>query len=202
MVAWLVALPLALGGSGLAHCYGYGIGAGGGPDHAAMQHHGSHATAADTSLASFFCGTPLFLTLGALLLVALLVRGAQTFRGTEGRSLDLWIFAAVPPTAYLLLHQLFDGPCRERRTVARRVRSRPTFLVGLLLQAPFGVVAYFLARALLGLADRIGRALAAAGARPRLSAVRLALPAGTDREPRPALAFAGAPRGPPSFHSS
>ena len=75
----------------------------------------------------------------------------------------------------------------------------PTFLLALLLQAPFGLAAYLVAKALLRLADRIGEALAPRRARIR-AVPRIAFPGSALFVPhRLALATASRPRAPPRF---
>ncbi|HEX2046060.1 MAG TPA: hypothetical protein VHF23_10570 [Gaiellaceae bacterium] len=74
---------------------------------------------------------------------------------------------------------------------------QPTFLVGLLLQVPFGLVAFAVARVLLRGADALAAALAGPARRPAAVAPLLPVPAGAIAAPSRLHALARAPRGPP-----
>jgi len=115
--------------------------------------------------------------------------------GAFGASLSR--FAAMPPLAFALqehLERLFHG------AGVAGVVLEPTFLLGLVLQAPFALAAYLLARLLLGVAERAGRVLArrAACGRRRVAARGPSWWPFELRSPRiAALALGYAERGPP-----
>jgi len=74
----------------------------------------------------------------------------------------------------------------------------PTFLPGLLLQLPFALAAYLLARMLLGGAERLRSAAPALSAVPAVAALRLLVPAREQLLPDSArLCSSWSERGPP-----
>ena len=92
-----------------------------------------------------------------------------------------------------VLHQYFSN-----FTGATSSFMGTAFLVGVALQIPLGLLAYLAARALLGVADRIGAALAARSARPRGRDTLVRNPFTPSKRPLPVQIFrAFAPRGPP-----
>jgi hypothetical protein len=98
--------------------------------------------------------------LGAVV-VALVLRSAQARRGASGR-IDVratW-FVLLPPLLFALQEHLerlaATGGFQWTTALA------PSFVVGLVLQVPFGFAAYLLARFALRAAERLGRALAPA----------------------------------------
>ena len=98
------------------------------------------------------------------------------------------------PVAGFFLHQQFSSLVAGGGIDVAALTA-PAFLLGLLLQIPFGLVAYALAKTLLRFADRVGAALRTSRTSP--AAVRLR-PSFADRLPRLApLALAAAPRAPP-----
>jgi hypothetical protein len=74
----------------------------------------------------------------------------------------------------------------------------PTFVLGLLLQAPFALAAFLLARALLAVAERIGTFLASAPPAPILR-ILVHRPQRADLARRRVLARGWAGRAPPSL---
>jgi hypothetical protein len=175
--AWLAAAPLMLGGSQLAHALAYRI------TYPQAHVRVLHMLATGHS---YFTRLPLVLAAaGACLLVALAVTAADAARGRPPRALPAWAFAFLPPLAFALQEtvelSLHTG------TLAWRAILAPTFAPGLLLQLPFAVLMYLVARLLLRAAERIGRALAASvpppgratGFAPAPTAPRVRLLAGT-----------------------
>ena len=80
-----------------------------------------------------------------------------------------------------------------------RAALEPRFLLGLLLQIPFGLLALLLARVLLRIVERLARVLARAR-RPRLAATARWSPRQAFDLPRiPALALGYQQRGPPAL---
>jgi len=163
--AWLAAAPLMLGGSQLAHAVAYRI--------AYPQAHVRvlHMLATGHS---YFTGAPIVLAAaGACLLVSLAVAALDAARGRPSRALPAVAFAFLPPLAFALQEVLELS--LHTGTFAWHAVLAPTFVPGLLLQLPFALVAYVVARALLRAAARIGRALAGAIPVSRTS-VQFALP--------------------------
>jgi hypothetical protein len=150
---------------------------------------------------AYFSWLPLVGGIGCALVIAALVahgrdsvaRDAPQASAADGKA---W-FAVLPPLAFTLQEHL------ERLISSGTpfgVVLEPTFMLGVALTLPFGLVAYLVARLLLGAAERVGLTLA----RTRLRLPRLPLTgAGLYREsvfvPRvAALAGGNAERGPPA----
>jgi hypothetical protein len=191
-VAWLVTLPLAAAGVLAAHQAAYrltGAPAAEGGGHA----HEGAARLADVH--GYLAAVPAALVVGAALVLTGLVLRARLGAGRAGGSAGA--YALVAPGAYALQEHL------ERLAHSGEIPAgavlEPTFGIGLLLTLPFALVAYLLARLLLGAAGRIGAALrgrpaaavAAAAARRPLRA------APADRSRRPVLGTGRASRAPP-----
>ena len=171
--AWLVSLPVALAGCLVAHVVAYAVAAPAPGPHAAAHGYLDHLP--------LIGGAALAVVLGAALWHAL--------RGRAGTRPSPWLHAVLPPAAFALQEHL------ERLEAPALLVGEPTFLVGLALQLPFGLLAWLLARAILRAADVLG-ALLASPPRPRPAPVRrrVAFPAVPPRRPL----LAGAPlRGPP-----
>ena len=188
-LAWLVAVPLMLGGSEFAHALAFRLAY---PD-VSVRMRALLATGH-----SYARWLPLaFGCLAAIVALSLLVTAADASRGRAARGLPAWAFALLPPLAFtvqehleLLLHTgVF--PWHEV--------ASPTFLPGLALQLPFALLAYLTARLLLRTAERVGRAVRRlAPPRPRLVAAAPAAPGAEPPLPRLALISRGlAKRGPP-----
>ena len=147
--AWLAAAPLMLGGSQLAHAVAYRI--------AYPQAHARvlHMLATGHS---YFTRLPLLLAAaGACVLVSFVVTAADAARGRAARPLPAWAFALLPPLAFALQETLELS--LHTGTLAWRAILAPTFAPGLLLQLPCALLMYFVARALLRAAERVGLAL-------------------------------------------
>ena len=168
-LAWLVTLPLLLASSQLAHVLAYRV-----------VYPEAHVRAAALLRTGhgYLSTLPLVLGIaGAVALLALAAAVLDAARGRPVRDLPAWAFALLPPLAFVL-QELLELSLHTG-TFAWHAVLAPTFVPGLLLQLPFAVLAYVVARVLLRAAARIGRALAGA------------VPA-----PRAALQFALAPVGP------
>lgn len=123
-----------------------------------------------------------------LVCAALALGLVAAVRGPAGRA-PAWLFAACPPLAFLLLES-------AERAFDPAFLLEPAVLVGLVLQLPFAVLAFGLARLLLRAADSLGRLLRH---RPLVGrGVRLPTPA-VSGEPVGTFALVGAGRGPPAL---
>ena len=96
--------------------------------------------------------------------LSLVVSAADAARGRSQRALPAWAFALLPLVGFTLQEHL-------ERWLASGVLpwhefAAPTFLPGLALQLPFGLLAYLAARLLLRAAEDAGRVLRLCGARP------------------------------------
>ena len=148
-VAWLAAVPLMLGGSQLAHAVAYRL--------AYPQAHVRVVQMLATGH-SYFTQLPLVLAAaGACLLLSLVVTACDAARGLSPRALPAWAFALLPPLAFAL-QELLELSLHTS-TFAWHVVLAPTFVPGLLLQVPFALAMFVVARLLLRAAERIGRAL-------------------------------------------
>ena len=147
---WLAAAPLMLGGSQFAHAVAYRI--------VYPQAHVRvlHMLATGHS---YFTRAPIVLAAaGACLLVSLAFAALDAARDRPSRALPAAAFALLPPLAFVLQEMLELS--LHTGTFAWRAVLAPTFVPGLLLQLPFALLAYVVARLLLRAAARIGRALA------------------------------------------
>jgi len=148
-LAWLVAVPLMLGGSQLAHAIAYRI--------AYPQAHARTLHLLATGH-SYLAWLPVVLGIaGACVLVSLTVAAADAARGAPPRGLPAWAFALLPPLAFAAQETLELS--LHNGTFAWQAVEAPTFLPGLVLQLPVGMLVYLVARLLLRAAERLGRAL-------------------------------------------
>jgi hypothetical protein len=143
-LSWLLALPLVVAGSQLAHAVAYRVAV---PD----AHERAHLLA-DTGHA-YLEYAPLVAGLGVAAIVVALALHVRT----EGAArLRAWPFALLPLLTFVgqehLEHLLQTGS-------ASGVVAAPTFAYGVALQIPFGLIAFLVARALLRTAERIAAAL-------------------------------------------
>ncbi|MGH3104104.1 MAG: hypothetical protein ACRDN6_08415 [Gaiellaceae bacterium] len=133
---WLLSLPVALAGCLAAHSAAYFLVE---PD--------PHTRAAHGYLAHLplLAGAGLAVVVGAAVWHAL--------RGRAGARPSPWLFAVLPPLAFALQEHL------ERLALPLDVVPEPTFLLGLLLQVPFALLARVLAGTLLRAAETVGAML-------------------------------------------
>ena len=150
-VAWLLSIPLMLGGTEVAHWLAFRLVYPDAWERSQVLQQTGHG---------YFSWLPLLGGIGAALLLSALFlhgRNVRDGRGRQVAQLRLAQFAALPPLAFALQEHLerliHDG------TLAGVVLE-PTFLLGLLLQLPFAVAAYLVARLLLRAAERMGIAFA------------------------------------------
>jgi hypothetical protein len=132
------------------------------------------------------------------LTMILLGMGLAAVESLKGRQLraPVWLFAFLPPLGFIVQEHL------ERAIGGGSLGGlplEPVFLLGLVLQIPFALAAFVIARSLLALAASVVRALR--GERPRLIPVLPAfVPVGAGGMRRLApLALGYAERGPPAF---
>jgi hypothetical protein len=147
--AGLCALPLIVAGSLAAHAVAYRVTVPEATQRGMLLEETGHG---------YLDHAPLVAAAGlALCLVAFLLLVLDA-RGGGGRgSCAAWPFAVLPLLGFAIQEHLerflHDGGPPWTAVLA------PTFLPGLLLQVPFGLLAFLLARVLLRAAERIGRAL-------------------------------------------
>jgi hypothetical protein len=188
-LAWLVALPLMLAGSQTAHVLAYRW--------IYPQAHVRLHVLVETGH-GYMTFLPFALgAAGAVTVLSLLASTADAARGRKPHPLPAWAFALLPLVGFTLQEYL------ERWLALGafpwHAAAAPTFLPGLVLQLPFGVLAYLAAWFLLRAAERVGRALApVAERRRRKAAPVVAPPSRGPMLPRLPLISCGlAKRGPP-----
>jgi hypothetical protein len=186
--AWLVAAALAAMGSLWAHAVAYDLVAAEGAAHARLLATTGHG---------YLERLPLVLgVLGAVVLLALVLRVVTARYGRPSASPPAWPFALAPAAGFAVQEHverlLHDG------VFPLAAALEPTFFVGLLLQVPFALAALLVARALLRGADLVVRMLGASPAemRPR-ARVRVDRPRSVELPRRRPLAAHVAGRGPP-----
>jgi len=194
---WLVALPLMAGGSLVAHALSYvflgarvegGSGADGDIQGAAGR--ASSGVAGHSVL-------PLGL-IGALAVAAGIAWLVGRARGKRRRGASPWLFFALPPLAFSL--QELVERLLNAEAAPFQAALEPRFLIGLAFQIPLGLIALFVARALLRAVRRIARALVRQRPTPlSRRAPRFRLPVACELPRIPALALGYPQRGPPSL---
>jgi hypothetical protein len=181
-MAWLVGLPLLAAAWLSAHGLAYELVPATGETTMPARGHGylEHAP----------------LAVAALLVLAAATLLARTLEHRPpGRTLPAWLFGVVPLLGFAVqehLERLFHGVDVPWATAAE-----PVFLLGIVLQLPFGLAAALIARTLHG----AGESLAAEPERrrPRRTLVLQALPRAADLVPVPVLAHRQAGRAPPAL---
>jgi len=186
--AWLLMLPLMLAGSQLAHVLAYRL------VYPQSQVRLRELLATGHSYMGYM---PLLLGIGAALeLVAFgsLVAGGVRRRGRA--PVSPWAFALLPPLGFAL--QEFLERWLAGASYPWWMVLQPTFRIGLLLQLPFALAAFLVARLLSRVADRVASVLRGKVERPpRVGLVpRWAALAAWPPRPR-TLADGHAGRGPP-----
>ena len=136
-------------------------------------------------------------TLAATAVVATAARLLLSRTRQRGDVVSAWLFFVLPPLAFAL--QEFAERLLNAEAFPFQAALEPRFLLGLPLQFPFGLLALLLARALLGVVERLARVLARAR-RPRLATTARWSPRQAFDLPRiPALALGYQQRGPPAL---
>ena len=188
LIAWIVTLPLAVAGTQIAHALAYRLINPAGSERAHELSATGHA---------YFAYLPLAFAIGAVLVAFALaaeVRHVATRSERAALRPRAWQFGLVAPAVFAsqehferLIH---DGTFPWDAAIAG------SFIVGLLLQIPFALAAYGLARLLLHAARSLGGLLAQRRRRPTFATIQW--PACAFIAPRlPALALGYGSRGPP-----
>ena len=177
-LAWLVAVPLMLAGTQVAHMLSYRI----------VYPEASIRLHALVETGHGYLGVlPLVLGIaGAVVALSLAASVLDAARGRGVRSLPTWAFALLPLVGFAL--QEYVERWLAWGFFPWHVFAQPTFVIGLALQLPFGALAYLAARFLLRNAKRLGGRLARVSPpRPRLSACPLLVPAAQPLPPLSSL---------------
>ena len=133
-----------------------------------------------------------------ILTATALVAVALTVVRRRRRHLDVspWVFFVMPPLAFV--SQELGERLLHAEAFPFQAALEPRFLLGLLLQLPFGLLALLVARALLRVVERLVRALTRPGV-PREATASWSLPQVCDLPRIPALALGYPQRGPPAL---
>ena len=188
-VAWVLSLSLMVMGALVAHALAYRLVS---PAH----HMGGHAPAEEVH--GYLGGMQLCLAIcGAVAVVTAFASLLGRLRAARGLLAPLWAFAVVPPLGFAIQEHLEH--VLETGSLPYAAALDPAFLVGLLLQLPFALAAYFAGRAVLALAVAIVETLRGSP-RVRLVALDDRLSAvSVPARPRPSvLALGYGQRAPPA----
>lgn len=185
---WLLMLPLMVAGTQFAHVLAYRI-----------VYPEAHVRLRELASTGHGYMGYLPLLLGIASAVELVAFGSLVADGMRRRrrlALSPWAFALLPPLGFVLQEFL------ERRLAGASfpwwMVLQPTFRIGLLLQLPFALAAFLVARLLSRVADRVASALRREPHRPVQVGVRLRWAAAATWLPRPGVLGDGhAGRGPP-----
>ncbi len=187
---WLVALPLMAAGSLAAHSLSYLV----------VSARAAEGGGEAPERASTGSGSYLVLFLGILAATAVVAAGARLLLDRppqRGNKVSPWLFFVLPPLAFAL--QEFAERLLHAEAFPFHAALEPRFLLGLLLQLPFGLLALLLSRALLHVVERLVGELARAR-RPRYaSTTSWSLRQACDLPRIPALALGYQERGPPAL---
>ena len=187
-LAWLVALPLVVAGSQLAHVFAY-----------RWVYPSAHVRmhVLLSSGHGYMAWLPLvFGMVAAAVLVSLLVAIVDAAHGRSVRALPAWAFALLP-LATFVLQEILERSLHTGTFFWQAVES-PTFVPGIILQLPFAAAAYLIAWLLLRTATALGNFIVERRHRRPLRALRrVAFPLPVQL-PRPTpMAAAAAGRAPP-----
>jgi hypothetical protein len=155
-LAWRLTLPLVAAGALSAHVLAYTLVS---SDH--HSHSSLHAALTQWRVCVALCL--------ALAVIAGVGYAFDALGGRDGRAVPVWAFALLPPAGFVIQEQLEH--LLEHGALSYTLAVEPVFVLGLLLQIPFGVAAYVVARAVVTVAVTLIRALGRA--RSRLAATPL-----------------------------
>jgi hypothetical protein len=181
---WILTVLLAIAGSQAAHAAAYRV---------QYPGHAEHEHALSATGHGYLDHLPLFAAVAVAIAVVALALRVRAGAGARPRA---WPFAVLAPLVFALQEQLERAAAGAADPIA--AAAEPTFVLGLALQLPLGVLAFAIARALVSIADRIAVALERPAPAPR-GARALPRPPAVVRFVRVSpLALAGAERGPPA----
>lgn len=177
-LAWLVAIPLMLAGSQVAHMLAYRI--------VYPQASVRLQVLVETGH-SYMSALPLVLGVaGSIVVLSLIASAFDAAQGRGVRGLPPWAFAFLPVAGFAL--QEYIERWLDWGFFPWYAAEQPTFVVGVALQIPFGALAYLAARLLLRAAKRLGRRLAPVlPPRSRIAFEPLPVPGAQSLPPLPSL---------------
>jgi hypothetical protein len=161
-IAWLLSLALMAVGGLFAHMLAYYL---------VAPHHHVRGQMLEGTGHSYFEHWPVCVSVCAVVVgVALLASVAARVRGGRPLRVPVWLFALVPPLGFTAQEHL--ERLLHTGAFPHAAALEPTFAVGLLLQIPFALAAFLIARTLLALAVALVETLRA---QPRPALVSLDL---------------------------
>jgi hypothetical protein len=184
--AWLVSFGVMLTGWIAAHCLGYWI-----TTREAAVHHGLQGTEH-----GYFDMVPLLTLAATLVLVGFVGRLGSVVHRPTARTTPPTVLFLLAPLGFTFQEHLERA--LQLGTVDLGTMADPAVLLGFILQAPFALAAFTLARVLLASADALSLRLRSGHTRPIRAGVMLPIPSGTAFAPRVApLAVGRSQRAPP-----
>jgi hypothetical protein len=188
-LAWLLSLALMAIGGLFAHILAYRLVAPHPARHEELLSSSGHGYHAHWAVCFAVCATVALIGLARVIV--------DRARGQKPLRLPLWVFGVLPPAGFVVQEHL--ERFLHTGTFPYAASLEATFLVGILLQIPFALAAFALARILLTFAEILGSRLGAAS-RPRLAPLTHSWePSSETRAPRlPVLAPGHGPRAPPA----
>jgi len=157
-IAWGVTLALTAAGGLAAHFVAYALVAAGGaaatPAHSTVGHTSGHAAAGGAYWQHLRVCLAVCL---AIALLGLIVASLERGRARSRVSVPLWLFAAVPPLGFVVQEQL-EGVL-PIGALSHGPALDGAFALGLVIQIPVALIAFFAARALLAAAHALVRRL-------------------------------------------
>jgi hypothetical protein len=184
-LAWVFALGLMATGGLLAHTLAYRLV----PAHPGESHLAMHGYEAHWRIC-----LAISLTVAAIGLAGVAL---ERSRGLVPTRLPLWLFSVLPLLGFVFQEHVERALATGAFSTS--IAAEPAFLIGLLLQVPFALVAYVVARALLAVATALAERFGGAP-RPRLATTRPCwIPGDAPGPPRlTALALGHGQRAPPA----
>jgi tellurite resistance protein TehA-like permease len=158
-LSWILAVPLMVAGSTAAHSMGSLLSA---PAVAAGADRDGGAELARRADHGYVTSLPVIA--GLLIAIAIIGLGVHVHRAARGgrdmRTSPVW-FIALPPLGFAI--QEVVERLLHAESLPFNPAHEPAFLIALLLQVPFGFLAFLLGRMLLALGARMARALSGSG---------------------------------------
>jgi hypothetical protein len=187
-LTWISTAPLLVIGLLAGHSLGYRLAVADAHERAHLLEESGHG---------YLAYAPLVVAVGlSLVVVAFAARVRAFVRGDQVREAPPWLFALLPPLAFLAQEYVERALHTHGFTWASALE--PAVLTGLVLQIPIALIALAVARALARLAKVVARAL---GDARRARIASLLLPGSYELEPLPSARVAGrgwSERGPPA----
>jgi len=184
---WLCALPVMAAGSFAAHSLTYAL----------VSVRGAEGAGEASERSSAGTAGNLVLLLGMLSALAVVAAALSLLRRRNRLvGASPWLFFLLPPLAFA--SQELAERVLHAEAFPFQAALEPRFLVGLLLQLPFGLLALLITRALLRVAERLLRTLARPHTPRPDAGICWSLRPAFDLPRIPALAAGYPQRGPPS----